>query len=294
MCDFFSFCFLELVLKPTDETCKKSESRESKPLSIVRSQSCCTTADGPQRNAIVSQFRRFSSTLHELIALPPSPAQTSDCFDVSDVVLRLCKQSAPLPFDQVYANDAELRHCRKIGEGVYSEVFMNKCADTGHPKVLKIVPIEGKFCVNGEPQKKFHEILSEIVIATELSNLRNGRGQFMTDGFVELLQVRCVQGRYPEQLIELWELYQENCGTENDHPGIFDEDQLFIVFELANVGQDLEAFQLQNALQAYSAFLQVSLTKIEFFFCFFVLIICCRFLRLVGVFLEHITKTNHD
>ena len=30
--------------------------------------------------------------------------------------------------------------------------------------VLKIIPIEGEQDVNGEPQKKFGEILSEIVI----------------------------------------------------------------------------------------------------------------------------------
>lgn len=31
--------------------------------------------------------------------------------------------------------------------------------------VLKIMPIEGDFEVNGEPQKKFGEIVSEIVIS---------------------------------------------------------------------------------------------------------------------------------
>ena len=31
--------------------------------------------------------------------------------------------------------------------------------------VLKVMPIEGDFLVNGEPQKKFEEILSEIVIS---------------------------------------------------------------------------------------------------------------------------------
>lgn len=31
--------------------------------------------------------------------------------------------------------------------------------------VVKIIPIEGDKLVNSEPQKKFHEILSEIIIA---------------------------------------------------------------------------------------------------------------------------------
>ena len=52
-------------------------------------------------------------------------------------------------------------NCRKIGEGVYGEVFMSEGEDSS---VLKIMPIEGDQLVNGEPQKKFDEILSEIVI----------------------------------------------------------------------------------------------------------------------------------
>lgn len=56
-----------------------------------------------------------------------------------------------------------LEYCRKIGEGVYGEVFLYEQGNT--KSVIKIIPIEGSEYVNGEPQKKFHEILSEIVIA---------------------------------------------------------------------------------------------------------------------------------
>lgn len=155
-----------------------------------------------------------------------------------------------------------LRYCRKIGEGVYGEVFMNK-TDAGRANVLKIIPIDGKLEVNGEPQKKFDEIISEIVIALQLSSLRNDK-ECMTSCFAEVVQVRCVQGRYPEHLIDLWELYRDNYQTDNDHPKIFDDDQLYIVFELASGGQDLEAFQFTNALQSKSAFQQVSFYVSQF------------------------------
>lgn len=56
-----------------------------------------------------------------------------------------------------------MEHCRKIGEGVYGEVFLYEHEDK--KSVIKIIPIEGNELVNGEPQKKFQEILSEIVIA---------------------------------------------------------------------------------------------------------------------------------
>jgi serine/threonine-protein kinase haspin len=137
---------------------------------------------------------------------------------------------------------------------------MNKSQKLGHPIVLKIIPIEGDQLINGEHQKKFSEILSEIVIAMELSGLRNGK-EHSTDGFVNVKRVTCVQGAYPQHLIDLWELYRDNYGTDNDHPEVFSDDQLYIVFELCNAGRDLEAFTFDNAEQSYSAFLQVSFIR---------------------------------
>lgn len=190
------------------------------------------------------------------------PAILARKLDTEQIVLRRCQQSEPLDFNEVYS-ESVLRNCRKIGEGVYGEVFMNKTV-TGEAVVLKIIPIEGQQQINGESQKKFDEILSEIVIAMELSNLKNDN-DFMTSGFVDVVNVRCVKGKYPEHLIDLWELYRDNHETENDHPEIFSESQLYIVLELANGGQDLEAFTFSNALQSYSAFVQVSFS---FFFNF--------------------------
>lgn len=123
-----------------------------------------------------------------------SSSATTNCTDVDilpklssqQIVLRRCGQSEPLPFDDIYS-DNRLANCRKIGEGVYGEVFMNK-TPSGEPIVLKIIPIEGDLLVNGEVQKKYDEILSEIVIAMELSNLKKGK-DYMTNGFVHVKQV---------------------------------------------------------------------------------------------------------
>lgn len=221
-----------------------------------------TSVNGSTRS---SSFGSFSLYDRSTICYRITDELILPQFSARDVVLRRCKQSEPLPFDDVYS-ESTLRRCRKIGEGVYSEVFMNKTA-SGRPIVLKIIPIDGDLLVNGEHQKNFDEILSEIVISQELSNLRTGindkpavTAQYMTGGFVEVVNVHCVKGRYPQHLIDLWELYRENKDSENDHPEIFDDEQLFIVFELANGGQDLEAFEFRNALQSYSAFLQVAIT----------------------------------
>jgi serine/threonine-protein kinase haspin len=65
----------------------------------------------------------------------------------------------------------DLRAVRKIGEGTFGEAF---CAGDG--AVLKIVPMEGTLLVNGEPQKRAHEILAEVAIALTLSQLHPYEG----------------------------------------------------------------------------------------------------------------------
>lgn len=100
---------------------------------------------------------------------------------------------------------------------------------------------------------------------SELSNLRTNP-EFCTDGFNELLSVCCIQGKYPQHLLDLWNLYDEDGGSENDSPEIFTDDQLYIVLDLANGGQDLEAYRFNNAEQAYSLFVQVRNYAVFFFF----------------------------
>lgn len=163
-----------------------------------------------------------------------------------------------------------LNNCLKIGEGVYGEVFKNHYC-SGESTVLKIIPIEGCVSVNGEPQKGFHEILPEIIISSKLSELRNDT-HFSTSGFVQLKNVRCVQGKYPKHLIEHWENYDKKNNSENEHPNIFIDSQIFIVLELADAGIDMESVQFRNAIQATSIFKQVCV-KYDFFSNFFIYIL---------------------
>nr|XP_037875173.1 uncharacterized protein LOC101745149 isoform X2 [Bombyx mori] len=193
-----------------------------------------------------------------------------------DYVLRRCNQTDAILFDECYP-DALLKNCHKIGEGVYGEVFLWRARD-GRARVMKIVPIAGHTKVNGEDQKDYHEIISEIVIAMELSALRAPIADIerhfdegndtdaldlhaignATDVFNQVLAVRCVYGSYPSRLLDLWDLYDECKGSENDNPAILPVDQQYIVLELANAGQDLESYQFNNAEQAHALFLQVA------------------------------------
>lgn len=133
-------------------------------------------------------------------------------------------------------------------------MFLNETAKSSY--VLKIIPIEGTEEINAAQQKKFDNILQEVIISKELSLLRNDK-ENRTAGFVEVINVRCVEGRYPSHLITLWDEYKDRKGTENESPSIFNDDQLYVVFELENCGLDLEAFLFKNANQSYSIFMQV-------------------------------------
>ncbi|KAI8421471.1 hypothetical protein MSG28_009527 [Choristoneura fumiferana] len=66
------------------------------------------------------------------------------------------------------------------------------------------------------------------------------------------------RSNYTSRLLDLWELYDECKGSENDNPAILPRDQQFIVLELANAGQDLESYQFNSAEQAHALFLQVA------------------------------------
>ncbi|XP_017786678.1 PREDICTED: putative serine/threonine-protein kinase haspin homolog [Nicrophorus vespilloides] len=172
-----------------------------------------------------------------------------------DLVLRRCEQTQPIPFAECFP-DSLLKNCHKIGEGVYGEVFLYRNNKAG-TSVMKVIPIQGDQIVNGERQKKFEEIISEIVIAQELSDLRNSKKN-STSCFNEVYKIHCVKGKYPVKLLDLWDLYEESRGSDNDCPDIFGEDQLYIILELANGGQDLESFVFKNAQHAFSVFKQIA------------------------------------
>lgn len=57
------------------------------------------------------------------------------------------------------------KYCKKIGEGVYGEVFFHSSSPKHQASVIKVIPIEGSLDINGEPQKTFKEIISEVCVA---------------------------------------------------------------------------------------------------------------------------------
>ncbi|XP_032387121.1 uncharacterized protein haspin [Etheostoma spectabile] len=159
--------------------------------------------------------------------------------DLSDAekVYAECGQQCPLPWEECILPH-RMKQCVKIGEGTFGEVFSTTNA-SGDTVALKIIPVEGSEKVNGEDQKTLGEILHEIIISKELSSLKE-KLQNKTHGFIGLNDLHCVQGCYPPDFLNAWDIFDQKKGSENDRPDFFEKDQLFIILEFEFGGMDLE------------------------------------------------------
>uniref|UniRef100_A0A8C1WVU3 Serine/threonine-protein kinase haspin n=2 Tax=Cyprinus carpio TaxID=7962 RepID=A0A8C1WVU3_CYPCA len=188
-----------------------------------------------------------------------SMVQISYDEDISDAekVYQECQQSGPLSFSDCIP-PARMKHCNKIGEGTFGEVF-STINESNETVALKIIPVEGSQQVNGEHQKTFGEILHEIIISKELSSL-NTKEFNKTDSFIGLNNLHCVRGRYPEALLKAWDKFDRQKGSENDRPDFFDDEQLFLILEFEFGGSDLENMngKLSSMVQAKSVLHQVT------------------------------------
>lgn len=61
-----------------------------------------------------------------------------------EVILQRCSQKDYISFS-TYFSDLYLEYCRKIGEGVYGEVFLYE--QENKKSVIKIIPIEGNYII---------------------------------------------------------------------------------------------------------------------------------------------------
>lgn len=181
-------------------------------------------------------------------------------------LLALCGQEtdpALLPgMDDLLGRHVDMKRVRKIGEGTFGEAF--KAGGV----VLKIVPMEGSCLVNGEPQKRADEILAEVSVTLTLSGLNGAAaapGEVLdnvTSGFVETFGVGVCRGAYSAALLREWHRWDEENESENEPVDCFEdrEDQLFVVFVVADGGVDLEHFELRSFQEVRSILLQTALT----------------------------------
>ncbi|XP_058710675.1 serine/threonine-protein kinase haspin [Poecile atricapillus] len=182
-----------------------------------------------------------SSLVSSMVLLAPRDSSSVLELLLTDAekVFGECNQEGPIAFEECIPLN-KMKDCKKIGEGVFGEVFQID-SERG-PVALKIIPIEGTKKINGEAQKSFGEILPEVIISKELSLLSEGCVN-RTVGFISLYSVHCVQGTYPRYLLEAWDKFHKERGSENDRPDFFGAQQLFMVLEFEFGGRDLECMR---------------------------------------------------
>ncbi|CAJ0768395.1 845_t:CDS:2, partial [Entrophospora sp. SA101] len=158
-------------------------------------------------------------------------------------LLNLCGQNAIYTFEEFLGKDC-IHNAVKIGEASFSEVFtsyVSKFTSNKMKSVLKIIPFgRGKeILINGEEQSSIKNILQEIIITLKLCG-RNEIASSSSVGFLELYGVGIIYGKYPDQLINQWDAWDEKHNSDNDRPDYFDDKQLYVVMIIEYGGLDLE------------------------------------------------------
>jgi serine/threonine-protein kinase haspin len=135
------------------------------------------------------------------------------------------------PYDPVVQSDDVLSRdstFRKIGEASYSEVF--GIGDV----VLKVIPLRDesaddpanpnsrlkmnvRYNEHGEEEdgpapSDAKDVRKEMIVTRAMGDV--------CDGFVKLLRTYIVRGKYPEVLLQLWDKYNEERGSESVRPGM--------------------------------------------------------------------------
>ncbi|PAA92818.1 hypothetical protein BOX15_Mlig017381g2 [Macrostomum lignano] len=169
-----------------------------------------------------------------------------------DCVLRMCDQTAPLQWCKFMpADTAEAEsEVKKLGEGVFGEVYSVASSDGQGRLAVKVLPIAGRRKINGEPQKSFDEVLPELLIARKLTALSSRYCRNRSSGFAQLLSASVHRGRLHRSLATAWQKFAANCATENNCPAELPASQLWLAMRLAFAGGPLETFSIDDGWQA--------------------------------------------
>ncbi|KAG9120202.1 hypothetical protein FRC07_004388 [Ceratobasidium sp. 392] len=159
-------------------------------------------------------------------------------------LLSTCSQPEPIDleaFVSTFSTDdvhtlypsSSRRRWRKIGEASYSEVF-----GLGGV-VVKIIPLrmegEGAILdVDGPFVSEIEDVEKEIAVTRAMGEIQNG--------FIKLVRAHVARGSYPQELLELWDAYDRETGSESIRPDSFLASQLYVLLILPDGGPDLEHY----------------------------------------------------
>lgn len=185
------------------------------------------------------------SELSELENISGINTPASSDLSPTETLLSLCTEKRILDFTQHIDSLLNKGSIRKLGEASYSEVFLSSSGDNS--TVLKIIPF------NKSPDQVDQCAPSAIV-----QELRITLAMAPIKGYIAFHSCHVVRGSFPSSLLQFWDDYDENRGSENERPDFYENDQLFAIIGLENGGKDLEHTELRNWEEAEDVFWQVA------------------------------------
>lgn len=158
-------------------------------------------------------------------------------------LLGMCKIPSVMDFQSYIDRASSIGNFAKLNEALFSEVFIQETNKPGISKIYKIIPFGNEEL----KQALIQDILQELSISKLVKQL---------DGFVDILEVAVVKGRYPPYLLSLWDKYKGESGSKNARPDLLDDSQMYCVIVQSNAGTDLERYELDSWTDAESVFWQ--------------------------------------
>lgn len=162
-------------------------------------------------------------------------------------LLSLCSAPTVQPFSGFVDEFIKVKsgHFCKLAEASFSEVYLHEptIGSDDEATIYKIVPF-GDEDLGQMPAK---DIIQELRIAKMLMTL---------PGYGYLRQATIVQGQYPQQLLDMWDVFSDENPSENERPDEYKPEQLYCIMAMDDAGVDLEHYELSSWEDGESIFWQ--------------------------------------
>lgn len=166
-------------------------------------------------------------------------AKEEDLHDIQSL-LSLCKQDAPQDFEAFVKDLQKHSDICKLGEASFSEVYLVTSRETNVQTVYKVIPFGDK--VDEVP---INDVVQEVRILVAMSGI---------SGFVKTQGTTIVNGIYPADLLQVWDLWNVEHESESTRPDWHESDQRYCIITLENGGLDLEHYKVSSWAQARQIF----------------------------------------
>jgi serine/threonine-protein kinase haspin len=183
---------------------------------------------------------KSTDSIDTIVVEESSSGHDTEEKSIQDLLL-LCGQSKVYSFTDYF----ESFPLKKIGEASYSDVYLSKSN-----QAIKIIPI------GNDDQLSIHAAWLELATTREIGHTYQRDDP--VSNFVQLEHCGVIQDLYHEELVRLWDQYDEIHQSENVDPRDYASTQYYLILSMEYAGSDLESTLLiSNLKRVYSLVLQV-------------------------------------